>query len=120
MATYSTVHVDDLEAEGPDGRVRKARRALGARAFGLNVFRLPAGAEGREHDHAEGNQEEVYFVLSGSGVVRVDGEELQLRPGVFVRVDPAATRAMVAGDEGLEYLAVGAPLAGGYEPPEWA
>ena len=120
MARYSTVHVDDLEGEGPEGRVRKARRALGARAFGLNVFRLPPGAEGREHDHAQGNQEEVYFVLSGSGVVRVDGEEAELRPGILVRVDPAATRAMVAGDEGLEYLAIGAPLEGGYEPPEWA
>ena len=120
MARYSRVHVEELDPEGPDGRIRKARRALGAQAFGLNVFRLAPGVEGVEHDHASGNEEEVYFVLSGSGVLRVDDEEVELRPGLFVRVDPDATRAAVAGDEGLEYLAVGAPLEGGYEPPEWA
>jgi mannose-6-phosphate isomerase-like protein (cupin superfamily) len=119
MARYSTVHVDDLEGEDPNTRVRKARQALGARAFGVNLFRLPPDVEGREHDHADSNQEEVYFVLAGSGVMRVDGDEVELRPGLFVRVDPAATRVPIAGADGLEYVVVGAPLDGRYEPPSW-
>jgi mannose-6-phosphate isomerase-like protein (cupin superfamily) len=117
---YSVVDVADLEGEGPGGAVRKVRRALGARAFGFNHFELPANVEGREHDHAEGNQEEVYFVLAGSGVMRLDGEEVELKEGRFLRVDPETTRCPVAGPDGLVFLAIGAPLDRLYEPPSWA
>jgi mannose-6-phosphate isomerase-like protein (cupin superfamily) len=119
MAAYSVTDLDQLEGEGPGGAVRKVRRALGARAFGLNYFTLPANVVGREHDHGEANQEEVYFVVRGSGVMRIDGDEVELRPGRFLRVDPAATRVPIAGEDGLEFLTIGAPLEGGYEPPSW-
>jgi mannose-6-phosphate isomerase-like protein (cupin superfamily) len=116
---YDVVDIDTLEGEGPGGAVRKLRRALGARAFGFNHFRLPPGITGREHDHAEQGQEEVYVVLRGSGVMRVDGDEVELHPGIVLRVDPATTRVPVAGDDGLEFITFGAPLEGPYEPPEW-
>ena len=116
---YSFVDVDTLEGEGPGGAVRKLRRALGAQAFGFNYFTLPAGVTGREHDHADTNQEEVYFVVRGGGTMRVDGEEIELKPGRFVRVDPRSTRVPVAGGEGLEFVTFGAPLDGTYEPPSW-
>jgi hypothetical protein len=51
--------------------------------------------------------------------MRVDGAEVELRAGRFLRVDPASRRAPVAGPDGLEFLAIGAPLAGRYEPPGW-
>ena len=117
--SYSVVDVGDLEGEGPGGAVRKVRRALGARAFGFNYFTLPPGVEGREHDHAEANQEEVYFVVRGSGRMRVDGNEVELKPGRFVRVDPASRRVPIAGEVGLEFVTFGAPLDGPYEPPAW-
>lgn len=116
---YSAVDVATLEGEGPGGMVRKVRRALGARAFGFNYFTLPPGAEGREHDHAESGMEEVYFVVRGSGTMRVDDEEVELRPGRFVRVDGASRRVPVAGDDGLEFVTFGAPLEGPYEPASW-
>ena len=119
MAQYTVVNVDELEGEGPDGRIRKVRRALDAQAFGLNLFHLPPDAEGREHDHADAGQEEVYFVLGGSGTLRVDGDEVELRKGIAVRVSPEATRMPVAGPQGLAYLAIGAPLDRAYEPPNW-
>ena len=119
MTRYSYVDVDSLEGEGPGGNVRKVRRALGARAFGFNYFSLPPDREGREHDHAANGHEEVYFVVRGSGVMRIDGESVDLQPGRFVRVDPEATRVPVAGAEGLEFVTFGAPLDGRYEPPEW-
>ena len=56
---YSYVDVESIEGEGPGGAVRKVRRELGAQAFGFNYFTLSPGVEGREHDHAEQNQEEV-------------------------------------------------------------
>ena len=119
MSTFSFVDVGSLEGEGPGGSVRKARRALGAHAFGFNYFILPPGSSGREHSHEDSNQEEVYFVVRGGGVMRVDGEEVELKPGRFVRVDPASTRVPVAGDEGIEFVTFGAPVEGGYEPPSW-
>ena len=117
MADYDVVDVAELEGEGPGGMVRKTRRALGARAFGFNYFVFPPNQEGREHDHADANQEEVYFVVAGSGRMRIAGEEIELRPGRLVRVDPGARRVPISGDEGLEYLAIGAPRDRPYEPP---
>jgi mannose-6-phosphate isomerase-like protein (cupin superfamily) len=116
---FSYVDVDQLEGEGPGGSVRKVRRELGARAFGFNYFTLPPGVEGREHNHSEQEQEEVYFVVKGSGVMRIDGNEVELKPGRFVRVDPSSTRMPVAGVDGLEFVTFGAPLDGSYEPPSW-
>ncbi len=113
---YTAVDVADLEGEGPGEAIRKVRRALGARAFGFNYVTLPAGREGREHDHAGDGQEEVYVVVRGSGVMRVDGDEVDLHSGVFVRVDPESTRLPVAGPDGLEFVTFGAPLDGPYEP----
>jgi quercetin dioxygenase-like cupin family protein len=116
---YSYVDVADLEGEGPGGAVKKARRALGARAFGFNYFELPAGAVGHEHDETRSKQEEVIFVVSGSGTLRVDGEQVELKPGRFVRLDPETVRCPTAGPDGLHFVTFGAPVGGGYEPPSW-
>ena len=116
---YSFVDVDTLEGEGPGGAVRKVRRALGAQAFGFNYFTIPPGLTGREHDHADSGQEEVYFVVRGSGVMRIGGEEVELRPGRFVRVDAKTTRVPTAGEDGLEFVTFGAPIDSKYEPPSW-
>ncbi len=117
--SYDVVDVSQLEGEGPGGIVRKVRRAVNGRAFGFNYFVFPPNVRGREHDHAETGQEEVYFVVAGGGVMHIDGEEVELRPGRVVRVDPASTRVPISGDDGLEWFVVGAPLEGTYEPPSW-
>ena len=97
MSSFSYVDVGSLEGEGPGGAVRKTRRALGARAFGFNYFVLPPNQSGREHSHEESMQEEVYFIVKGAGTMHVGGEELELKPGRFVRVDPTTVRLPVAG-----------------------
>jgi mannose-6-phosphate isomerase-like protein (cupin superfamily) len=112
---YSIVHVDDIEPGGPGGAVRFVRRELGARAFGINWFELPPHTAGREHDESESGQEEVNVIIRGSGLYRVEGEEVPVRVGSFVRFDPTTTRQPVAGPEGLTMIAVGAP-PGSYEP----
>jgi mannose-6-phosphate isomerase-like protein (cupin superfamily) len=119
VAAYDLVDVGELDAEGPGGMVRKVRRALDAKAFGLNYFVFPPDQVGREHDHADSDHEEVYFVVKGSGTMRINGDEVELRPGRFVRVDAAATRVPISGADGLELVTIGAPLDGRYEPPSW-
>ncbi|MDX6407063.1 MAG: hypothetical protein QOE13_134, partial [Gaiellaceae bacterium] len=51
MAGYDIADVGDLDAERPGGMVRKARRAVDAKAFGFNYFVFPPNQEGLEHDH---------------------------------------------------------------------
>jgi mannose-6-phosphate isomerase-like protein (cupin superfamily) len=50
----------------------------------------------------------VYAIVAGSGTLRVDGEEVALRPGLFVYCSPEARRQMCAGTEGLVWIGVGA------------
>ena len=119
MSSFSFVDVGSLEGEGPGGAVRKTRRALGARAFGFNYFVLPPNQSGREHSHEESKQEEVYFVVKGSGTMHVAGEEVELKPGRFIRVDATAIRLPVAGPDGLEFIAFGSPIETPYIPPDW-
>jgi quercetin dioxygenase-like cupin family protein len=113
---HSAIRIDELPGEGPGGAVRFLRRALGATAFGINHFTLPAGARGHEHDERESGQEEVVLVLEGSGTLVVDGEEVELSPGVAVRLDPEATRVPVAGHDGLVFVTIGAPRGEPYVP----
>jgi len=112
---YSVANVDEIEPSGPAGAVRFVRRELGAEAFGVNWFELPAHAEGREHDERSSGQEEVYVVVRGSGLWRLDGDEVPVREGSFVRVDPTTTRCPVAGPDGMTFVAIGAARSG-YEP----
>jgi quercetin dioxygenase-like cupin family protein len=54
-------------------------------------------------------------VISGSGVYRVEGEEIPVRRGSVLRFDPETTRDPVARPEGMTMIAVGA-RRGSYEP----
>jgi quercetin dioxygenase-like cupin family protein len=112
---YSMLNVDELEGEGPTGAVRFVRRRLGVEAFGINWFEIPPNTEGVQHDESDTQQEEVNVIIRGSGVYRVEGEEIPLRVGTIMRFDPETTRVPVAGPEGMTMIAVGA-RRGSYEP----
>jgi quercetin dioxygenase-like cupin family protein len=103
--THGIVAAGDVEAR--HGRFRPLTDALGVSSFRVNQLELPPGAEGPEHDHAADGQEEVYAVIEGSGTLRVDGEEVALRPGVFVFCSPDARRQMLAGEDGLTWIGIG-------------
>lgn len=112
---YTIVHVEDVEPAGPGSAVRFMRRELGARAFGINWFELPPGQEGREHDESGSGQEEVVVVIAGDGTYRIDGEQIPVRTGSFLRFDPETTRVPIAGPDGMTLVAVGA-RPGSYDP----
>ena len=111
---YTVVTAGDVEPAF--GVFRKMRVALGAAGFGINQVDLPAGASGREHDEAGSGQEEVYVVVAGSGTMRIDGAEVPLQTGVWLRVDADSTRLPVAGPDGLSFIAVGGRPGAGYVP----
>ncbi len=112
---YSIANVDEIEGSGPGGAVRFVRRELGVEAFGINWFELAPGAEGREHDETATGQEEVSVMVAGSGVWRIDGTEVPVRTGTFLRFDSETVRCPVAGPDGMTFVSVGA-RRGSYEP----
>jgi mannose-6-phosphate isomerase-like protein (cupin superfamily) len=112
---YSVVRVEDVERAGPGDAMRFVRRELGVQAFGINWIELGPDTVGREHDEIESGQEEVVVVVGGSGTYRIDGEEVSVRAGTFLRFDPETTRVPVAGAEGMTIIAIGV-RPGSYEP----
>lgn len=97
-----------------DGRARRAGKAAGALATGLNHVELLAGGQGAPA-HCHSQEEELFVVLNGNGVLELwaggeqSPEEHQLRAGDVVS-RPAGTgvaHALRAGPEGLTYLAYG-------------
>jgi len=111
---YSMVDIAEIEPAGPGGAVRFVRRELGVEAFGINWFELAPNAEGHPHDEAQSGQEEVNVIISGSGVYRIDGEEVPFVAGTIFRFDPETQRQPVAGPDGMTMVAIGAPR-GSYE-----
>jgi mannose-6-phosphate isomerase-like protein (cupin superfamily) len=115
MPDYTVKRIDEMEGAFGGG-LKKARAELGVTSFGMQVVDLPPNyADYPEHDHAEGNQEEVFAVLRGSGEMDVEGERFPLTADVLVRVGPAAKRKIYAGPEGLRVLALGASPGSAYE-----
>jgi mannose-6-phosphate isomerase-like protein (cupin superfamily) len=118
MTPYTLINIDDVEDSAtqfglsPSLEARFARRALGSSNLGVSRetlapgFRVPFG-----HTHRE--QEEVYVVLRGSGRIKIDDEIVELREGDLVRVAPGAWRCTEAGADGMQLLAVGAPIPAG-------
>lgn len=80
---------------------------LGVAGFKINQRELAAGKEGPEHDHYGNGEEEVYAVIAGGGILRVDGEDIPLKPGHFVYGAANARRQMIAGDDGLTWIGIG-------------
>jgi mannose-6-phosphate isomerase-like protein (cupin superfamily) len=113
--SYSLVRLGDIEPGGPGGAVRFVRRELGVEAFGINWFEIAPNTEGRDHDESGSGQEEVNVVIRGSGIYRIDGEDVPVEVGTFLRFDPETRRVPIAGPDGLTMLAVGA-RRGSYEP----
>jgi mannose-6-phosphate isomerase-like protein (cupin superfamily) len=72
------------------------------------VFMEPGGIMTPEHYHTE--QTEIYFVLRGSGVITLDGEDRELGPYEVVTVPPGVSHIWRNPHKTpLEYLWVMAP-----------
>ncbi len=115
---YTIAHRDELERTGNWALVR---RSLGCRALGVNLVEISPGESIPEHAETERDQEELFFVVSGSALLVIDGEEHPAPAGTFARLDPPRRRTVRnAGSEPCSVLIVSAPRTSGYEPMEWA
>jgi uncharacterized cupin superfamily protein len=115
---YAIAHRDELERTGNWTLVR---RSLGCGAFGVNLVDIPPGESIPEHDETQRDQEELFFVISGSPILVIDGKDHPARSGTFARLDPAHRRTVRNdGAETCSVLIVSAPTTSGFEPMGWA
>jgi len=86
-------------------------KQLEAGSLGARLWRLAPGQASTRHRHRD--QEELYFLLEGSGRVRVDDELLTLAPQDSLLVEPGSVRQLF-NDTGAAqlWLVAGAPLEG--------
>ena len=117
MSRYTIVNffedVADSSSEAfPGVEGRFARKHLDSDHLGVSYFRYaPRVRAPTAHRHRE--QEEAYVVIAGSGRIKLDDEVRELRRWDVVRVNAGVVRAIEAGDEGLELIAVGSDRPAG-------
>ena len=98
MANYARTHI------GNEGRV-ELHEVLGLTGAEVSVNNLPAGA-GVPFVHAHKENEEIYGVLEGAGSATIDGEDIELAAGDWLRISPAAHRQLrAASDSGSHTFA---------------
>jgi len=124
MADHYTIkHRDDFERMEGSGECTwlLARKALGTSAFGYNLVEIAPGGQIPEHDEAQSGQVELYAILEGEAVMRLDGEDHPAPAGTFASLEPAATRTILNRSQApVLALLIGVEPDGGYEPMSWA
>ena len=114
MAGYTHKNLREVEDQAPKFghspalEARFANRDLELGQAGLSFQRLAPG-ERMPFAHHHRAQEEVYVVVEGAGRARLDDELVEVRQWDALRVSPEVTRAFEAGDQGLTWVAFGAP-----------
>ena len=99
MADYAKTHI------GNESRV-ELHEVLGLTGAEVSVNNLPAGA-GVPFVNAHKENEEIYGVLKGAGFATIDGEDIELAAGDWLRVSPAAHRQLrAAADSGITYVCI--------------
>jgi mannose-6-phosphate isomerase-like protein (cupin superfamily) len=110
MSDYTVVNlkeVDDSAADQPEIEARFGRKHLDSEHLGVSYFRYgPGFRPSIAHSHRE--QEEAYVVVNGSGRIKLNDDIVDLRQWDVVRIAPTTIRAIEAGPEGIEFIAVGA------------
>jgi uncharacterized cupin superfamily protein len=105
-------HWDDVEshrrAKGEmDATWQRLGEAAGTKGVGLNRVRVEPGKLPTP-PHSHGASEEVYYVLSGSGLAWQDGQAHEVRPqDCVIHRANEFEHTFIAGPDGLEYIVFG-------------
>ena len=90
-------------------------------SFGVNLVEIPPGNRSREHDETARDQEELFFVVSGSPVFVIDGEDHPRPTGDVCAARPCAVGpSATTARSRASVLIVSAPTTSGFQPMEWA
>jgi mannose-6-phosphate isomerase-like protein (cupin superfamily) len=101
--------VKDSAAEfglGDEMEARFAKDDLETEQTGFSYHRLkPGKRQGFGHRHEQA--EEVYVIVRGAGLLKMDDEVIEVTELDAIRISPEVTRAFEAGEEGIDVLAFG-------------
>ena len=99
MANYTKTTI------GKESRI-ELHEKLSLTGAEISLNKLPAGANVPfVHSHKE--NEEIYGILSGNGKTIIDGEEISLSTGDWLKIAPAAKRQFFASDiSGITYICI--------------
>ena len=100
--------VDSRNVDPIADGMRFLRDPLDCEKLGVTILDADPGWTGKEHDHADDGQEEVYVLLEGSATVTVEGEDVELDAGEALRIPAEATRQIRNGDTDSTFVLVGA------------
>lgn len=79
---------------------------LGLTGAEISINTLPAG-ECVPFIHSHKQNEEIYYILSGSGKVVIDSEEVNLVSGDWLKISPSAERQFFASkDNSISYICI--------------
>ena len=108
MSAFSKAHFDFEQLPF----LTNPRKQLDTTALALGLIKIPPG-KGYTFTHKHREQEEVYIVIEGKGVILIDGELHEMGRGDIFRVGAEARRAVKAGDDdGMFVICAGAVPAG--------
>jgi mannose-6-phosphate isomerase-like protein (cupin superfamily) len=97
MAEYTIVQLEDVDDWLGDypGEMRGITYAIGAEQVALTHRRMPqhTGSKG-SYGHRHRTQEEIYFVLSGTLLFKLDDDIVQVGARQAVRVPPETWRGV--------------------------
>ena len=97
MADYTSKRleeVDDVLGDYP-GEMRMMTAALGAEQVAFTYRRMPQHTGGKgSYGHRHKEQEEVYFVASGTLQFKLDDDIVDVEAGTAVRVPPETWRSV--------------------------
>ena len=118
MSDYTHINLkEDVDDQAPnfglagDIEARMARVPLGMENSGLSYLRLAPGFR-LPWGHSHKQQEEVYVLVSGSARIKIGDEVRDMKQWDAVRLHRDTVRSFEAGDDGAEFIAVGAPNTG--------
>jgi mannose-6-phosphate isomerase-like protein (cupin superfamily) len=117
VADYTHTNLAELEDMAVEGgfsefqEARFANRDLELESLGVS-YQIVKPDKHHAFGHRHREAEEVYVVLSGSGRIHLDDEEIPVKRLDAIRVGPEVTRGFEAGSHGLE-LIVFSPKAPG-------
>lgn len=99
MANYTKTNI------GNEGRT-ELHNKLALTGAEISINQLPAGA-GVPFVHSHKNNEEIYGILAGKGKAVIDGEEIALTAGDWLKIAPAAKRQFSASEKsGITYVCI--------------
>jgi mannose-6-phosphate isomerase-like protein (cupin superfamily) len=144
---YQVAYLEDIPHTPSDasfgfqlvGEWKQIRPYFGIREFGVNAFVATEPGQEIVHEHVEEpndeqstvGAEELYLLIRGRAVMKLNDELVELRAGALVFVgDPAVVRSVTATDAGTTIVAFGTQpgtcfVASVFEehasaPPRWS